>query len=93
MTAQTQRSPVPDPRDPISYQLSPIRFEHQSIQVRLTVRWAEGGWRGRLGFLEESGGLERETAEIFRGDSATELWQSVSHLREHHVRDLYRSLL
>jgi len=93
MTAHTQRTPAPDPRDPISYQLSPIRFEHQSIQVRLSVRWADGAWRGHLAFLEATGVAERETAEIFRGDSAQDLWQSVSDLREHHVRDLYRSLI
>ena len=44
-------------------------------------------------FATARASLERETAEIFRGESAQELWQSVSHLREHHVRDLYRSLL
>ena len=93
MTAQSLRSPAQDPRDPISYDLPPFRFEIHLIQVRLTVRWVEGLWRGRLGFLEEGAGLERETAEIFRGESAQELWQSVSHLREHHIRDLYRSLL
>jgi hypothetical protein len=36
---------------------------------------------------------ERSTAEIFCATSEPELWQSVRDLRDHHLRDLYRSLL
>ncbi len=36
---------------------------------------------------------ERSTAEIFCAASEPDLWQSVRDLRDHHLRDLYRSLL
>ncbi len=35
---------------------------------------------------------EVHTGEIFCGASEKELWDSVGHLHEHHLRDLYRSL-
>ena len=41
------------------------------------------------GYPEE----ERSTAEIFCATSESDLWQSVRDLRDHHLRDLYRSLL
>jgi hypothetical protein len=60
------------------------------------VRHAEDGvWRGRLifGGTGESGSVECETAEIFCAPTQQDLWQAVHNLREHHLRDLYRSLL
>jgi hypothetical protein len=33
------------------------------------------------------------TAEIFCGPSETDLWEAVRDLREHHLRDLCRSVL
>jgi hypothetical protein len=32
------------------------------------------------------------TADIFCAATESDLWQSVRDLREHHVRDLYRSI-
>jgi hypothetical protein len=49
-------------------------------------------WRGRLLFADEEAGSGRATAEIFCGVSEQDLWQSVHGMREHHLRDLYRSL-
>jgi hypothetical protein len=43
-------------------------------------------------FFRDEASPPRETAEIFRGASEQEMWESVNHLREHHLRDLYRSL-
>jgi hypothetical protein len=43
-------------------------------------------------FFENEESPPRETAEIFRGASEQEMWESVNHLREHHLWDLYRSL-
>jgi hypothetical protein len=37
--------------------------------------------------------MERSSAEIFCAGSEQDLWQSVRDLRDHHLRDLYRSLL
>ena len=36
---------------------------------------------------------ERITAEILCATSENDLWQSVRDLHDHHLRDLYRSLL
>jgi hypothetical protein len=33
------------------------------------------------------------TAEIFFGAMEPDLWDSVRDLRDHHIRDLYRSLI
>jgi len=57
------------------------------------VRRSEDGiWRGRLHFFESGAMDERVTAEIFCATSEQDLWQAVRDLREHHLRDLYRSL-
>lgn len=50
-------------------------------------------WRGRVHFGAEDTEGERATAEIFCAASEQDLWQSVRDLRDHHLRDLYRSLL
>ena len=44
-------------------------------------------------FGAEGTEAERATAEIFCAVSEQDLWQSVRDLRDHHLRDLYRSLL
>jgi len=44
-------------------------------------------------FGEPDTEAERATAEIFCAASEADLWQSVRDLRDHHFRDLYRSLL
>ena len=93
MAAQPLRSPANNPREPVLHELPPVRFEGALISIRLTIRQAEDGmWRGRLSFSDAQAGTGRETAEIFCGTSEQDLWQSVRDLRDHHFRDLYRSL-
>ena len=53
----------------------------------------DGGYRGRVLFGAQDTEAERTTAEIFCATSEPDLWQSVRDLRDHHLRDLYRSLL
>ena len=91
MTAQAHRSHAPDPREPTLHELPPLRVADQMIAICLTVRWAEGAWRGRLRFTPP-GGRERETAEIFCGTSQEELWRAVGSIGNHHLRALYQSL-
>lgn len=94
MTAQTLRHQPNDPREPVLHELPSLRFDGIQLQLTLSVRQADDGmWRGRLHFLEPGGNGERTTAEIFCAQTQQDLWQSVRDLREHHLRDLYRSLL
>jgi hypothetical protein len=94
MPAQPVRYSVSDPRDAVIHDLTPIRFDGQSIAIRLALRRAEDGiWRGRILFGAEGTEHERATAEIFCATTEQDLWQSVRDLRDHHLRDLYRSLL
>ena len=94
MNLNSVRTPVRDPREPLVHALEPLQVAGRTIAVELTVRLAEdGAWRGRLRFTDGADPLdERETAEIFCGETGDDLWQSVQRLREHHFRDLYRSL-
>lgn len=92
MTPPMLRSPARDPREPMAHELEPIRYEGRPLTLRLIVRRADdGAWRGRLEFGD--GDSERRTAEIFCGESEPDLWVAVNNLREHHLRDLYRSLI
>ena len=87
------RPVAPEPSEPLLHDLPPIRFDGQGVSVRLAVRRAEDGiWRARLHFIVENDGTERITAEIFCATTEQELWLAVRDLREHHLRDLYRSL-
>jgi hypothetical protein len=87
------RPSVPDPSEPVLHDLAPIRYEGVGIAVQLGVRRSEDGiWRGRLHFIASGGEEDRVTAEIFCATSEQDLWQAVRDLREHHLRDLYRSL-
>ena len=87
------RSNLPDPSEPVLHDLVPVRFDGAMVAVRLAVRRSEDGiWRGRLQFAP-AGEPERVTAEIFCATSEQDLWQAVRDLREHHLRDLYRSLV
>jgi hypothetical protein len=91
--AQVLRASTSAARDPVIYDLPPVRFEGTVISIRLTIRRAEdGAWRGRLGFTDTLTNVERDSAEIICGASEQDLWQSVRDLRDHHFRDLYRSL-
>ena len=66
----------------------------QAVGQSVTVRRSEDGiWRGRILFGAPDTEAERSTAEIFCASSEPDLWQSVRDLRDHHLRDLYRSLL
>ena len=86
------RPVAPEPSDPLLHDLPPVRFEGLIVAVRLAVRRTDDGiWRARLHFLEDAQS-ERITAEIFCATSEQDLWQAVRDLREHHLRDLYRSL-
>ena len=93
MPAPQVRSNLPDPSEPVLHDLQPVRYDGALVAVRLAVRRSEDGiWRGRLLFAP-AGEPERVTAEIFCATSEQDLWQAVRDLREHHLRDLYRSLV
>ena len=84
----------PHPSEPATHDLPPIRYGEEIIALRLVVRRAEdGSWRGRL--LFGTGDMQEAvaTAEIFFGANEPDLWESVRGLRDHHIRDLYRSLI
>lgn len=94
MPAQPARYRLPDARDAVVHDLSSLRFDGQDVEVRLAVRQTpDGMWRGRVLFGPPDTEHERTTAEIFCATTDNDLWQSVRDLREHHLRDLYRSLL
>ena len=94
MPAQPARYSVASPAEAIQHDLPPITFDGQTIAIRLAVRRMEdGGFRGRVLFGAPDTESERATAEIFCARSEPDLWQSVRDLRDHHLRDLYRSLL
>jgi hypothetical protein len=94
MPAQPARYNPPDSHDAVVHDLPPIRFDGQLIAIRLQVRRSDDGiWRGRMLFGAPDTEAERATAEIFCATSEQDLWQSVRDLRDHHLRDLYRSLL
>lgn len=89
MAGSPVRYGTPNPQDPVIHDLPPLRFGADLIPVQLEVRRAEDGiWRGRLLF-GESGDA---TAEIFCAHTETDLWEAVHGLRDHHLRDLYRSV-
>jgi hypothetical protein len=94
MPAQPVRYSSPDSSEAVVHDLPPIRFDGQLISIRLMVRRTEDTvWRGRMLFGAPDTEEERSTAEIFCATSEPDLWQSVRDLRDHHLRDLYRSLL
>ena len=82
------------PGEPAVHDLPPIRYGDDIIALRLVVRRAEdGSWRGRLVFGSGEVQEALATAEIFFGAVEPDLWDSVRDLRDHHIRDLYRSLI
>ncbi len=93
MPANSVRYGAPDPAEPVVHDLPPLRYGGEEIPLRLQVRRAaDGTWRARLIFgLGESEAVHA-TAEIFCAQNESDLWQSVSDLRDHHLRDLYRSI-
>jgi hypothetical protein len=87
------RSSLPDPSEPVLHELQPVRYDGREVAVQLAVRRSDDGtWRARLQFTP-AGEPERLTAEIFCATSEQDLWQAVRDLREHHLRDLFRSLV
>ena len=93
MPAQPARYGSSDHQD-VVHELPAIRFDGQLIAVRLLIRRTDDGvFRGRVMYGAPDTEAERSTAEIFCATSEQDLWQSVRDLRDHHLRDLYRSLL
>jgi len=85
--------PADSPDEPQLHELPPLKFEGLHITVRLAVRRAaDGMWRARLHFQGSGGDAERVTAEIFCATTEQDLWLAVRDLRDHHLRDLFRSL-
>ena len=84
----------PYPSEPAVHDLPPIRYGDEIIALRLVVRRAEdGSWSGRLVFGSGEVQEALATAEIFFGAVEPDLWDSVRDLRDHHIRDLYRSMI
>lgn len=93
MPAQPVRYGQADPAEPVIHDLPPIRAGGTDVPVRLAVRRSEdGAWRGKFLFGGADGSEPVTTAEIFCGPSEADLWEAVRDLREHHIRDLYRSI-
>lgn len=93
MPAQSARYGLPDPAEPVIHELPPIRFGGLDVAVRVEVRRSpDGVWRGRFLFGGDALAAGHATAEIFCGPTEADLWEAVRDLREHHIRDLYRSI-
>ena len=93
MTGTPARYGATDPSEPLVHDLPPLRYQGESVSVRIAVRRAEDGtWRARLFFGQPKEQDPLATAEIFYAVTEHDLWQSVYDLREHHLRDLYRSV-
>ena len=83
-----------NPSEPVTHDLPPLLFGNESITLRLELRRAEDAtWRGRLLFGARENEEILATAEIFCGATEPDLWEAVRDLHDHHVRDLYRSLI
>jgi len=94
MPGSPVRYGAPQPSEPVIHELPPLKYEGQLVSVHLELRRTEDGfWRGRLLFhAPDSAGTTPSTAEIFCAVTEAELWECVQDLREHHLRDLYRSV-
>lgn len=93
MQVDPVRYGVKDAAEPVVHELQPIEYEGNVVPVRLSVRRAEDStWRGKLIFAPPDLENAPTTAEIFCAVSEDDLWQAVQDLREHHIRDLYRSV-
>ena len=83
-----------DPSQPTVYELPSLRYEGETVPVRIVVRRAEDtSWRARLVFGAELPEVAPATAEIFYAETEQDLWVCVYDLRGHHLRDLYRSVV
>lgn len=93
MAANPARYGVPKSAEPVFHELPPIRIGGTDVPVRLSAwRADDGTWRGRLIFGPADAGDAPATADIFCATNENDLWQAVRDLRDHHLRDLYRSL-
>ena len=93
MPANPVRYGVVNPAEPAVHDLPPVRFAAGLVPVRVEVRRCEDGtWRGRLYFGVEGEDPAVSTGEILYGVTENDFWESVRDLRDHHLRDLYRSL-
>jgi hypothetical protein len=82
-----------EPTEPVVHELSALKYGDDLIPVLLEVRRAEDGtWRGRLIFGHTDDGASPATADILCATSEGDLWECLHDLREHHLRDLYRSV-
>ena len=94
MPANPVRYGTQDPGEPIEHELPSASISGEEVLLRLRVRRAEDGtWRARLMFGEGDADTAASTAEIFCAESENDLWQAVRDLRDHHIRDLYRSIV
>jgi hypothetical protein len=82
-----------DAREPVEHDLRTVRLGAADLGVRVRLRRAEDGlWVGALVFRLQGSPDEQRTAEILRGTSEQQVWDSVRGLGAHHLRDLFRSL-
>jgi hypothetical protein len=94
MPANPVRYGVANPAEPTVHDLPPIRFAASLVPVRVEIRRSEDGtWRGRLLFGAVGDESVVSTGEILYGATDADFWESVRDLRDHHLRDLYRSLI
>jgi len=90
--------PLPEFRNPAgaaehAHDLEMILVGGVQVRVRLEMRQESNGtWRGRMRFAPEASLVTFATGDIFRGASDADLVVAGRSLREHHLRDLYRSL-
>ncbi len=82
-----------NPSEPVMHDLPPLVAGEDTVPLRLVVRKADDStWRGRLVFGPGAVEDAASTAEIFCATTEPDLWAAVRDLRDHHIRDLYRSL-
>lgn len=94
MPPNPARYGLTSPTEPTVHDLPPIRFANELIAVKVEVRRTEDGiWRGRILFAAPSSEALLATGDILCAATENDLWESVRDLRDHHLRDLYRSLL
>ena len=92
MVGNPARQGTPKSPDPVIHELPSFSAGSVAVSVRLAAWRAEdGAWRGRLMF-DSPEAESVATADIFCAATESDLWESVRDLREHHLRDLYRSL-
>ncbi len=93
MPAKSVRYGTPDPAEPVVHDLPPMRYGGEEVPLQLQVRRADDRtWRAKLIFGLGESDAAPATAEIICAESESDLWQSVRDLRDHHFRDLYRSI-